>query len=373
MFDRLLKTKKIDMYILGEVIKPFIGTAALVFFVLFMFQTLRLADFLIVRKIPAAAVGKIAVFMLISFSPLVFPVAFLTSILIGFGRMSADSEIIAIKSVGISLDQMSKPILTFSIMITLFSLLLNLEVAPWGERSLTENIYKAGSTKVVSTIQAGTFTSGFFDMLLFTEKVDPATGKMKNVFIFDEREAHFPMIVVSKSADLIEIDKKSTFGKEVVMQLHSGNLHKQDVDQGFYERGDFDLYSLHLKIDEFKNVDNNRPRMRSYRDLIHHMKYDDPKSQHFRDVYTELLKRITTSFSPIFFVFLGIGFGVVRTRAVQSRGMIITFLTMLVYWETLMFSIWASTQDKLHPLIGMSLPSLVIGIAGYIAFRRSRW
>src|SRR5690349_11830978 len=92
---------KLDWYILTEVLGTFVGSSAFILFTLLMFQCFRLVDFFILHAAPLTILAKMAMFMAISFLPIVIPLAFLISILIGFGRFSSDGELIAMKACGI--------------------------------------------------------------------------------------------------------------------------------------------------------------------------------------------------------------------------------------------------------------------------------
>lgn len=374
-----MKLRKLDRYILAEVLKPFIATSVAFFFIFFMFQMLRLSDYLIVHKAPLPWVMEITLYLLLSFSPLVFPVAFLTSVLIGFGRLSADSELVAIKSAGIGVNRMIAPVLGLAAVVSMLSLAMSLAWAPWGERSMTAGLVRVGSAKVMTSLQEGTFNVGFFDLLLYAERIDASSGHLKRVFLFDEREPAFPVTVVAREGLLQKLSDSSAAGAQsrpsgqFLLTLHDGSLHRQDPRDETHERMDFSRYSLYLSVGGFGAADLGRPRMLSYRTLVSGMRDPGSDRQRYLDYATELWKRIHTSLAPLIFCFLGAGFGVVRTRAVQSRGFVITFLTMLVYWESLTIAVTLATQGTLDPGIAMTLPSLAVGVAAFFAFKRASW
>jgi lipopolysaccharide export system permease protein len=92
--------KKIDGYLLAEVAGPFLGGLFFFVFLFLMFQILRLADFFIVHGAPLSTLAKLTGLLTLSFIPTALPIAFLISILMAFGRLSADSELVAMKACG---------------------------------------------------------------------------------------------------------------------------------------------------------------------------------------------------------------------------------------------------------------------------------
>src|SRR5689334_14063385 len=93
---------KFDQYIFVEIMGTFIGSTIFTLFVLLMFQMLRLAEILIVHGASGFVLSKMIGFMLLTFLPKALPLAFLISVLTTFGRLSTDSELIALKASGIS-------------------------------------------------------------------------------------------------------------------------------------------------------------------------------------------------------------------------------------------------------------------------------
>src|SRR4051794_32623456 len=96
-----LKPLKFDLYILEEIVSTFLRACVFIIFILLMFQALRLAEFFIVHGASASMLGKMTFFLSVSFLPTALPLSFLIAVLVAFGRMSADSEIIAMKANGI--------------------------------------------------------------------------------------------------------------------------------------------------------------------------------------------------------------------------------------------------------------------------------
>ena len=95
-----LKPKKIDLYVVTEVIGPFFGWLVFFIFIFLMFQALRLAEFFIVHGVSAWTLGKMTMLLSLSFLPVALPVSFLIAVLTAFGRLSSDSELVAMKANG---------------------------------------------------------------------------------------------------------------------------------------------------------------------------------------------------------------------------------------------------------------------------------
>src|ERR1700727_984102 len=90
-----------------------LGTLLFVF-VLFLRTIEHLSALLVKVSAPAAVIVKLFLYALPSTIPFALPLGVLVGILIGLSRMSADSEITAMRASGISSVTVARPVLLFS-------------------------------------------------------------------------------------------------------------------------------------------------------------------------------------------------------------------------------------------------------------------
>lgn len=364
---------RIDRYVLFEVCGPFLGGVLFFTFVFLMFQALRLADFFIIHGVPLLVLGKLVMFMTLSFLPIVLPIALLIALLVGFGRLSSESEIIAMKSSGMSLTRISAPVFGFSFLILVGSLLLNLDWVPKAERAFKSLLIRVSNTKAVSSVKEGTFTSGFFDLLIYADKANPKTNRMERIFIFDEREPKNPLIIVSQEGRVIPVKTSNALGAAAVLSLSDGNIHRNDVETETYQRMNFREYSLYLNVSDGEDNSSVKAKMLSYRTILDRIK--DPRNdEHMKTTLRiELWRRYAVALSTVAFVFLGIGFGTVRTRSVKAGAAAITFLVLIGYYTLQILGTSMSYKETLPPWLAMQLPNLIALSIGFIGFRRASW
>jgi len=367
------KLSYIDRYILTELARPLLGIMGVVYFLFYMGQVLRLADFVIVRHVPGSIIIQMSAYIMTSLSTFVFPISFLASTLIAFGRLSSDSELVALKACGISIFRLARPLLVVAVLIAAISMSLSMYISPWAEVKLAEAMIRAGDTKVTVTLKEKTFNSGFYDLLLYADRIDPDTGRMENVFIHDEREANQPMEIVASEGILQHLTTRSTFGKQVVLRLQNGKIYQIESGKASAQVIGFEKYSLYLKIDEAEAFNPGKPRMLNANHLWEMMRIHPKSSQAWRDRATEFWKRFFTSLTPFVFVFLGIGLGTTRGRTTQGRGILITFVTMLLYYVALMYSNDAGNAGRIPVIFALSIPYQILTAIAAWAMRRAAW
>src|SRR5664280_2539981 len=106
--------KIISRYIFKEIASLFFIILFTLTFVLLMGNILQIMDLMVNKGIGFLAIAKLIIFLLPSLFMFTIPIAFLVSILIAMGRLSADNEITALKTSGVSLMQIYYPCLLYT-------------------------------------------------------------------------------------------------------------------------------------------------------------------------------------------------------------------------------------------------------------------
>src|SRR5690606_4912124 len=138
--------------------------------IIVMFQVLRLTDFAISQGLELSTVTEIISYVCISMLPALFPMSLLFAVLLTYGRLSNDSEIVAMKASGLSMHVLLMPALILSFFVAIISAQTSFYLAPWGNRKFEVLYSRAASTKPAVAIKAGTFSEGFFDMVVYANE-----------------------------------------------------------------------------------------------------------------------------------------------------------------------------------------------------------
>ena len=103
--------KRIHKVIYAEILSPSLIALAVLTFVIFTREFGRLAELLIRKNADTLTVVQVVLSLLPAVLIFTVPFSFLIGTLIGFSRLSGDSEIIAMRAGGISIYQMLWPVL----------------------------------------------------------------------------------------------------------------------------------------------------------------------------------------------------------------------------------------------------------------------
>src|SRR5690242_17612277 len=100
---RMPRFTTLDRYVAGEVLAPFLLGVVLLTFALVTGRLLKLSEMVVNHGVTLSDVASLIGLIMPAFLELTFPMAVLLGVLMGFGRMSSDRELIAARACGISL------------------------------------------------------------------------------------------------------------------------------------------------------------------------------------------------------------------------------------------------------------------------------
>jgi lipopolysaccharide export system permease protein len=146
-------------------------------------ELLGLSDLVINRGFGAGAVSLIAFFEAVPIGANMFPFAVLLGCLVALGRLGADREILALESLGVTAARLVWPVIAFAGVMTLLSLVLSLEAAPWANRSLDLALDQLSREKPWARIRAGT-VSEFGEWQLEAREVSSSGTELRGVLLW---------------------------------------------------------------------------------------------------------------------------------------------------------------------------------------------
>ncbi len=371
-------------YILSEVLKPFFGAAVFFLFVLLMFQIIRLADLLVSHNVSGYTVISLMAYLSLTLFPVILPIAFLLAILLGLGRLSADSEVLAMRAAGLSIYSVLTPIFSLGAFLTLVAIFCNFYFVPYGSRMFRYELFRISNTKAIATIHAGTFNEGFFNLVLYADAVDSKKNTMQKVLIYDERKEGTPVTVVAHHGRILNNLQDSNGIPGLVLRLFEGSVHRGEPAREVYEKTNFDVYDIFLRLEQVKVIGVDVPKtmditvLKARLDQLEGYFKRGTKWEEFSqnekfdyiNFGVEYWKRFALSFSCLIFALLGVAFGVVRTRTVRSNSFLICLGVLLLYWALYSLGHNFASDGKIPAFIGMWASNFVLLIIAVFTLRR---
>lgn len=362
----MFKNRRIFSYILSEIIPSFLLGVFVFISVLLMFQALRLTEFLLVHGIKWTTMAKIMGYMSISFLPLLLPMSLLFAVLLTYNRFSTDSEIIAMKSSGVNPAAIALPAIFFALMVMLISSQTSFYIAPWGNRQFEVLINRLGNTKAAASIREGTFSEGFFDLVVYANKVNSQTGMLSDLFIYDEKNPDAPLTIVALEGQIIPDETHP--GHSVLLRLFNGQIHRKAESHTVIN---FETYDVLLN-DPIKLEERQKSASSLSLDELQALRNNPVVSAEQRKDYEiEYHKRWALSAACMVFCLLGLGFGIVTNRrSGKSSGFILSVGFIILYWVVYLSFESLVRSNQINASIGLWLPNILFFLFGLYRLRK---
>jgi len=178
---------RISRYVFREILGPTLLGLFIYGIVLIMNLLLEAAELYIRRDLPLSLVGFYILLALPRILVLVIPMAVLLGVLVGIGRLSADSEITALRACGYSDRRLLVPILTLGVIASLAAAaLFNYAVpaANYAQHQLNARIFLAAD--INREIQPRVFYERIPNMLIYADAASPEDGTLDRVLIYQK-------------------------------------------------------------------------------------------------------------------------------------------------------------------------------------------
>src|SRR5712691_362044 len=156
------------------------------------------------------------------------PWGLLTAILLVFGRLSADNELIALRSNGVSISRVCVPLWALALVCTLFCLWLNVQVAPAAQEKLRSTIFDLATRNPMALFGSDQVIDQFPGRRIYVGKKEG--NKLENITVFELDRSAMPMKVTYARSGLLEADLAN---KQILMHLYRARYQERDPKDPF--------------------------------------------------------------------------------------------------------------------------------------------
>jgi LPS export ABC transporter permease LptF len=364
----------LDRYLGREVLISALFAVATLSLVLVLGQIFKkLFDLVIEHNVPATYILTFIAYVLPLSLTFSIPWGFLTAVLLVFGRLSAGNELTALRTAGVSIPRIARPVFVLALAFSGLCLWINLYVAPRAQQNLKDAFFQ------VATKNPGAVFSGDQVIPDFPGKKIYVGGKegnkLKNVHVFDLNQNNQPVRVVFAETGRLETDLAN---KQIKMRLVGSRFEQRD----YASPGDLTKIRDGITMGEFvfpislddlyaKKQKRRRIETLTYSELRQELKRTQNASPSIRAATrTELNKRFSFSLACLTFALIGLPLGITAQRQETSIGFGLSLAVAFTYF--LIITIVNTFREKahLHPELLIWLPNVIFLILGGLLFLR---
>ncbi len=415
-------------YVIKELVGPFFFGLGVITFVLLMDFILDVLKKIINKGLPVDVVLEVFALSLAWMLALSIPMAVLIAALMGYGRLSSDSEIIAYKSCGVSLINLMKPGLLFGLILAVLLVIFNDRILPESNHRARMLMSDITRKKPTWSIEENIFLDYFDGYHILVRKVNNETNKIGDVTIFEHKDPKAPRTITAKTGEI----KFSPDGSRLILDLFDGEIHEPDPENNDrYRRVNFKKQTMTIegastelvrstkgsrgdremsigmmldynrkyqrkadstlaKIDSVVQTDiqnlvsfdvtKDNPRMASsvktglnhqlneLENLISKIDYEYRNhrtySRQVNSRSVEIHKKFSIPVACIVFMLIGAPLGVMTRKGGLATSIGLSLFFFIIYWAFLIGGEELADRMYMSGALSMWLPNIVIGIFG---------
>ncbi len=373
LFDRAsLGLSVMNLYIIKELILPFL-------FGMGIFTSLGLsigAVFELIRKVTDSGLFwgvavKVLILKMPGFIVLAFPMSILLATLMSYSRLSNDSELIALRSVGVNIYRLIMPAIAFSLCIVALAFLFNNFIAPAANYQAsvtlkealgetrpnfkTENILYDEYTEIPIK---GDRTKEVLTRLFYAEEFDGE--QMKNITVLDRSRGSVSQIVTAQSAKWNVLEN--------IWDFYNGTIYLIGIDGSYNNIVRFQHQQLALPktaldlTKEGKNTDEmNIFEARKYLETIKR----SADEQRVRKWQVRIQEKIAIPFACVVFALIGAALGITPQNSGKTTSFGICIGLIFAYYLVSFISQSMGISGVVPPWLAAWSPNLLgLGAAG---------
>lgn len=365
--------RKLDLYLLREIIPYLILAAVLLTAIIFIHQAGRFSELLVVASrsgLPMEGLWRVMSALVPGILVFTLPVSLLIGILVGQGRLSGDSELVALAANGVSRLQMLRPIALLALGVTGLMLYLTFTALPVAVHNLKD--LKANQTLLFqginTQIKPRVFEESIPNKVIYVEDIDRARNEWRNIFIVDLSEDRDDLRVVTAAYGALRQGARSDTPELHLVQGSMHQVHPRDRsrhDQN-YTFNAFQEMTLGLEVSDGKHEEEapkNRQRTVSelgWSDLI---EFNAPEGQ-LQSRRVEIHKRLAYPAACLVFALLGVGFATSNVRTGRPFGLILGLAITVTYYLVALAGEHGAVSNKLPVWLGMWLANILLAALG---------
>lgn len=349
---------------------PFAAGLALFTFILLIARIMKLVELVVNRGVPLGQVLLLFSYILPAFLEVTVPMALLLAILMAIGRMSADSELIALRASGLSLYQITVPIAAFAIVIFAASMALSLHARAWGNSRLKTGIFELARTRATAGLTENVFNDDFAGLVIYVEEIEPPGTELRRILISDRRVPDQENTVIASSGTLVADEDAQTLH----LRLQDGVTFTNDAANEEFHKTDFVEYDVSLDLTEALGELETRERAPMEIPLDELQTIIGDRQGAGEDAVPErieLMRRYAVPFAALIFPLLAVPLGLQPVRAVRSRGLAVSLVIILVYYLLLTGGDALAANRILPVPVAIWMPNAILTTAGVFLFARA--
>jgi lipopolysaccharide export system permease protein len=361
----------INRYILGELYQPF-GVSLFFFtFILLISKILEITNMVVNYNAGLLVIGLLLLYSVPFFLAFVTPMSVMMAVLLTFMRMSADNEIMALKSCGLNPHRFSVPVAIFCLVGWLITTAITSVIIPWSNRAYADLSAKLAQSHIDAIIKERTFIDSFDGIMLYVNKLDIQNRSLTDVFIEDRRNKDISNVIIAPRGKLTTSAQDQT----IVLHLFHGTINQVDLTRQSAQAIAFETYKMNLDLKKLIAKRTSRSRKSvdemTISEIRHYLSKTRKKNKRYNNALMKLHEKFALPTACFALGLLAIPLGMQSKTDKRAMGTVVGIIMFLLYFILLLVGWALGESGTLPPAVGMWSPNTIMALIGIILYTRT--
>ncbi len=357
-------------YILRSLIPPLLVNLLFLTSIFLMTRMLQITNLIVNYNVSLASIGLILLFSIPHFLVFVLPMSVMLGILLTLMRMSADNEIIALKSGGVSLYRLLPPIFILAMTGFLATLFMTVYGMPQSKAAIARMTYAMLASNTDVGLKARTFNTRFKGVTLYVNEVDLHDRTMKDVFIEDRRNPKAVSTIVAPRGRFI----KDAKGRSVRLRLFNGMINQISREKRTANTIYFSTYDINLDLRQLtrgKDMAEKDVDAMGLAELLRHVQSVRMSPEDYHKALITLHEKFSIPAACLALAVLAIPLGIELKSSRRSAGLGMGLFIFIVYYVLMTAGRVLGEIGIIPPAIGLWAPNVIVGAGGVVMLIRA--
>ncbi|MFA6899890.1 MAG: LptF/LptG family permease [Desulfurivibrionaceae bacterium] len=356
-------------YIATEILAPFFASFLIINAILFLGRLVPLLNVIFDFGVSTGDFLRLCAYMLPKLMMFSIPMASMTAVIVAITRMVNDNEIMALKATGIGLVRLLPPVIVIALSTSLLTYFSAATLIPQGTLAMKTLFMQMATEKIDKGIQAGQFSEGLSNVVLYIDAVDPQTRQWQGVYVSDMRHGDTPLTIVAKTGSLAAHPENML----ITLTLADGTLHR--ASDNITQTIRFDRYQINLPIKAPTEVAGTSvtevgKNGLNQKQLLEQVAAHGQKSPTGLSLLIEYHTRMALPMGGFILTILGLPLAMLARPGSRPLGVPLGLLLFVFYYVLFTAGRASAESGHLPVAIGIWLPNILLALFTFMLTRQ---
>lgn len=379
--------KLIDRYVSRQLLTTGLFAVAILSVVLVLGNVFKqLLELIVNHDAPLELILSFIAYILPFSLTFTIPWGFLTAVLLVFGKMSAENELTALRSSGVSIPRICLPVLALALLSVGTCLWINVEVAPRAQVKMKDALYNIATNNPLAMFGSDKVIEDFPGRKIYVESSRGA--QLNNLLVYELSEGLEPMRVFFAQRGTLETDREH---KQLLLHIYDARFEQRDeahADEFIKIRQGITMQesTVPISLEELYQKNKKRKGLSSMTagELLERLdagaqqpaapgSASRKRGEERSAARTEINKRFSFALASFAFALIGVPLAITAHRKETSIGFLLSLIVAFVYFFFIILVDTVRSRPGLHPEWLIWTPNvLFIALGAWLFYRLSR-